>query len=801
MKNCLQYAQILMEKRRRDLFAVICILAIFWISGYFYPVLSGAEVDSLSNEQFIKATDLILRKDGWHYRFRLQNGSQFISKKNQKDDDMLWRESMSTVEERKLLPMGVVLRVRARFFRWRRAHFPEEWDEEKMQNARGLSGELQISDFFSSQPEGKAASAEQWMHLSISPQLHPTRIRQRIQEALEQRFHAMGGQSGLFLKRVLLGTQEEGFSFSETMKGVGLAHLLAASGLHVNMLFQLGLHLLAFFPLRRKCIDLVLFLFLFLYAWILSFPASFVRAFLFLLLRELSSQMGRNIRNIRRFGLALFLLCAFRPYRIHDTGLQLSFLCVLAMEVSAKRGKHRNRLIHSLQTTLWIHLWTLPVLSSMNARWDPVQFIANFLAVPFFSTLLAAGLGAFLLYTVPVLGIIVHMGYRLLWFLFQALILGLEASKIGSPEMPLFHGMEWKLLYYAALIVFCRRKKFSFRWILMETDLFRRRFSKKIRRELVRFLFCFMLFQEIFFLGKGLTGPVFRAVDVNQGDCFLLEWEGRFALFDTGGERDPRTRKNTQARALIRRLRSYGVRRLEAVFLSHKDYDHTGNAAEIMQSIPTRVLFHAPVFEEKTPKESAAESVCFFQTGQRILLGGRRSPVVTVLRAGRWDAENTNAECAVWLLSMGENSRKPATVLLLGDYESAEEKLWKGYLHPPLSLLKVSHHGSAKGTGNDLLMGTRPKRAVISCGVRNRYGHPKPITLERLQSAGIQIDRTDYSGTLNYYLHPFSKKGDLLVINEKTERLLEGGLGLLCALLYIILQKRHFSTLKSSGGR
>lgn len=801
MKNCLQCAQTLMKKRRQDLFTVICILAIFWISGYFHPVLSGAEVESLPNEQFIKATDLILRKDGWHYRFKLQNGSEFISKKIQKDDDRLWQERISPVGERKLLPMGAVLRVRTRFFRWKRAHFPEEWDEEKMQNARGLSGELQILDFFSSPSERKASSAARWMHLSISPQPHPIRIRQRIQEALEQRFHAMGGQSGLFLKRVLLGTQEEGFSFSDAMKGVGLAHLLAASGLHVNMLFQFGLYLLAFFPLRRKSIDLILFLLLFLYAWILSFPASFMRAFLFLLFREFSSQMGRNIRNVRRFGLALFLLCAFRPYRIHDVGLQLSFLCVLAMDVSARRGKPRNRLIHSLRTTLWINLWTLPVLFSMNAGWDPVQFIANFLALPFFSVLLAAGLGAFLLYTIPVLGVIVHMGYRILWFLFQALILGLEASKIGSLEMPLFHGMEWKLLYYAALIVFCRRKKLSFHWISVETDVFRRRFSKKIRQELVCFVFCFLLFQDIFFLGKGLTGPVFRAVDVNQGDCFLLEWEGRFALFDTGGERDPRTRKNTQARALIRRLRSYGVRRLEAVFLSHKDYDHTGNAAEIMQSIPTRVLFHAPVFEEKTPKESAAESVCFFQTGQRILLGGRRSPVVTVLRAGRWDAENTNAECAVWLLSMGENSRKPATVLLLGDYESAEEKLWKGYLHPPLSLLKVSHHGSAKGTGNDLLMGTRPKRAVISCGVRNRYGHPKPITLERLQSAGIQIDRTDYSGTLNYYLHPFSKKGDLLVINEKTERLLEGGLGLLCALLYIILQKRHFSTLKSSGGR
>ena len=44
-----------------------------------------------------------------------------------------------------------------------------------------------------------------------------------------------------------------------------------------------------------------------------------------------------------------------------------------------------------------------------------------------------------------------------------------------------------------------------------------------------------------------------------------------------------------------------------------------------------------------------------------------------------------------------------------------------------------------------------PEYAVVSCGSGNSYGHPDADTMEKLQSMGIQVLRTDKQGTVTAY--------------------------------------------------
>ena len=78
------------------------------------------------------------------------------------------------------------------------------------------------------------------------------------------------------------------------------------------------------------------------------------------------------------------------------------------------------------------------------------------------------------------------------------------------------------------------------------------------------------------------------------------------------------------------------------------------------------------------------------------------------------------------------------------------DKIIKDYESIPCDILKVGHHGSNTSTSDEFVKYLAPREAVISCGVNNRYGHPKKSVLETLERNGVKIRRTDLEGTITY---------------------------------------------------
>jgi len=90
-----------------------------------------------------------------------------------------------------------------------------------------------------------------------------------------------------------------------------------------------------------------------------------------------------------------------------------------------------------------------------------------------------------------------------------------------------------------------------------------------------------------------------------------------------------------------------------------------------------------------------------------------------------------------------------SSLLLVGDAEREEEN--ELLEHPErlsAGLLKVGHHGSRTSSSAAFLAAVRPSFAVISTGVRNRFGHPHEESLHALSDANVRVWRTDRDGAV-----------------------------------------------------
>lgn len=93
-------------------------------------------------------------------------------------------------------------------------------------------------------------------------------------------------------------------------------------------------------------------------------------------------------------------------------------------------------------------------------------------------------------------------------------------------------------------------------------------------------------------------------------------------------------------------------------------------------------------------------------------------------------------------------TRAGAAVLLLGDVEAAGEAALVEAGLAPATVVKVAHHGSATSSSAALVAATRPRWAVMSLGVANRFGFPAPAVVARWRAIGAELVRTDQVGAV-----------------------------------------------------
>ena len=247
-------------------------------------------------------------------------------------------------------------------------------------------------------------------------------------------------------------------------------------------------------------------------------------------------------------------------------------------------------------------------------------------------------------------------------------------------------------------------------------------------------------------------------LDVGQGLAVLLEFDGRYGLYDAGPD----------SAGVGDSLRARGVGELEWVVLSHNHRDHVGGFVDgsLSEKSPIRVkrlvvgpdtaggIWRDSVLYVAHKRGIPVDTLVRGDVVQLGSAGGLLSaevPDLRVLWPPDYETVSENHGSLVLNVSWGAGS-----ALLTGDLDSlGERELLE--LSPTLSagLLQVGHHGSAGSNALAFLAQVAPEYAVASVGADNPYGHPAESVVQKLKYVlgdSLRFFRTDLDGSVSFVL-------------------------------------------------
>jgi competence protein ComEC len=223
-------------------------------------------------------------------------------------------------------------------------------------------------------------------------------------------------------------------------------------------------------------------------------------------------------------------------------------------------------------------------------------------------------------------------------------------------------------------------------------------------------------------------------LDVGQGLAVVVRTAQHTLLYDAG----PAFRSGGDAGrlAVAPFLVERGVRRLDALVVSHDDNDHSGGARSVTGLMPVTLRI--------TGGRGDGE-LCV--AGRRWRWDGVDFEILHPQRDDRWS--DNDGSCVLRVSGAG------GTALLTGDIEQgAERALIERGAALASDIVVAPHHGSDSSSSAALVASTHASYVVFASGYGNRWGFPRATVIDRWRAAGARTLSTAGSGAVIFQIDP-----------------------------------------------
>ena len=512
-----------------------------------------------------------------------------------------------------------------------------------------------------------------------------------------------------YLKAFIIGDQTNiDENIKKSYRENGISHLLAISGTQIAILMTI----ITFFLKKHHTVKIF---FLIIYITLTTLSPSIIRAAITYVVLYITNIFNIKIKSEYVLLLIMVIMLNINPYYIYSLSFQLSFIVSLYLIHYKKIIYKTKKYIKKIFILSCISFMSsLPILINANHEINFIAPINNIYFVPLI-TLIIYPLSLLTLLIKPLDDIL----YKLVIIIEK---ISKKAQKIKFLTFPFSHISIIEIIIY---------------YIILTITLYK--IQKGNKKYILLYLLMIIILYNINYFNPENK---ITYIDIGQGDSILMQLKNNKGniLIDTGGSY---TYSNITENTIIPYFKSEGIKKIDYIIISHGDYDHMGEAINLVNNFKVeKVIFNCGPYndlEKKLIKVLDKKKIPYYSCIKELNIDNNK---LYFLQTKEYDNENDNSNVIYTELDGYK-------FMFMGDASvTTEKEIMNKYNLQDVDILKVGHHGSKTSSSKEFINEVNPKYSIISVGKNNRYGHPNKEVLDTLDKS--KIYRTDQDGSIMF---------------------------------------------------